>query len=59
MCSDEGVSEQMMIRPIDQTDRKQVRRNALEQARKIKPEIPLIGMDGIPLKHEIELELIL
>jgi len=37
----------------------QIRRNALEQARKIKPEIPLIGMDGIPLKHEIELELIL
>ena len=37
----------------------QVRRNALEQARKIKPEIPLIGMDGIPIKHEIELELIL
>ena len=37
----------------------QIRRNALEQARKIKPEIPLIGMDGIPIKHEIELELIL
>jgi DNA-3-methyladenine glycosylase I len=37
----------------------QIRRNALEQARKIKPEIPLIGMDGIQLKHEIELELIL
>ena len=37
----------------------QIRRNALEQARNIKPEIPLIGMDGIPLKHEIELELIL
>ena len=34
-------------------------RNALEQARKIKPEIPLIGMDGIPLKHEIELNLML
>lgn len=33
--------------------------NALEQARKIKPEIPLIGMNGIPLKHEIELEKIL
>ena len=33
--------------------------NALDQARKIKPEIPLIGMDGIPLKHEIELEMIL
>ena len=31
--------------------------NALDEARKIKPEIPLTGMDGIPLKHEIELEL--
>ena len=36
-----------------------IRRNALEQARKMKPEIPPAGMDGIPLKHEIELELIL
>ena len=35
-----------------------IHRNMLEQARKIKPEIPLIGMDGIPLKHEIELEMI-
>ena len=34
-------------------------RNALEQARRIKPEIPLTGTDGIPLRHEIELELIL
>ena len=34
-------------------------RNALEQARKIKPEIPLIGMDGIPLKHDIELNFML
>ena len=34
-------------------------RNALDQARKIKPEIPLTGMDGIPLKHEIELEMVL
>ena len=34
-------------------------RNALDQARKIKPEIPLIGMNGIPLKHEIELEMTL
>lgn len=33
--------------------------NALDDARKTKPEIPLIGMDGIPLKHEIELEYIL
>ena len=37
----------------------QIYRNALDQARKIKPEIPLIGMDGIPLKHEIELEMLL
>ena len=34
-------------------------RNVLDQARKIKPEIPLTGMDGIPLKHEIELEMVL
>ena len=33
--------------------------NALDDARKIKPEIPLTGMDGISLKHEIELEYIL
>ena len=36
-----------------------IHRNMLEQARKIKPEIPLIGIDGIPLRHEIELERIL
>ena len=33
--------------------------NALEQSRKIKPEIPLIGDDGIPLRDEIELEMML
>jgi GNAT superfamily N-acetyltransferase len=33
--------------------------NALEAARKLKPEIPLIGYDGIPLRDEIELETIL
>ncbi|MBR5110498.1 MAG: GNAT family N-acetyltransferase [Clostridia bacterium] len=32
-------------------------RNAVEQARKLKPEIPLIGMDGIPLEDEIEFEM--
>ena len=32
-------------------------RDALDLARKIKPEIPLIGMDGIPLKDEIEFEM--
>lgn len=29
--------------------------NAVENARKIKPEIPLIGYDGIPIRDEIEL----
>lgn len=34
-------------------------RNALDISRKLKPEIPLIGEDTIPLRHEIELELLL
>ena len=34
-------------------------RNAVEQARAIKPEIPLTGENGIPVKHEIELEMII
>jgi len=33
--------------------------NAVEQSRQIKPEIPLIGEDGIPIRDEIELELLL
>ena len=31
--------------------------NALEESRKLKPEIPLVGMDGIPIRDEIELEM--
>jgi ribosomal protein S18 acetylase RimI-like enzyme len=31
-------------------------RNAVMEARKLKPEIPNIGFDGIPIKHEIEME---
>lgn len=31
-------------------------RNAVDTARKLKPEIPLIGENGIPLHHEIEFE---
>ncbi|MEW5718069.1 MAG: GNAT family N-acetyltransferase, partial [Chloroflexota bacterium] len=34
-------------------------RNALEESRKIKPEIPLVGEHGIPLRDEIELEMML
>ena len=33
--------------------------NAVEQSRKLKPEIPLIGNDGILIRDEIELELLL
>jgi hypothetical protein len=33
-----------------------IHRNAVQRAREIKPKIPLIGNDGIPLKDEIELE---
>ena len=32
-------------------------RNALDTSRKIKPEIPLIGENSIPLRHETEFEL--
>ena len=34
-------------------------RNALEISRKLKPEIPLIGTHSIPLRHEVEFELLL
>ena len=34
-------------------------RNAIEASRRIKPEIPLVGNDGIPIRDEIELELLL
>ncbi|MFC1978418.1 GNAT family N-acetyltransferase [Chloroflexota bacterium] len=32
--------------------------NALEYSRKLKPEIPMIGINGIPLRDEIELEIL-
>jgi len=33
--------------------------NALDKSRSLKPEIPLVGENDIPLKHEIEFELLL
>lgn len=36
----------------------QLHLNTMETARKIKPSIPDKGQDGIPIRHEIELELI-
>lgn len=34
-----------------------VHRNAIEKSRELKSEIPIVGMDGIPIRDEIELEL--
>lgn len=34
-------------------------RNALDISRKLKPEIPLIGENSIPLRHEIEFEMLI
>ena len=36
-----------------------IRINVLESTRRIKPEIPLLGCDGIPLRDEIDLEMFL
>ena len=37
----------------------QIYRNAIYESRKLKPSIPLIGMNNIPLRDEIELEMAL
>lgn len=36
-----------------------VHANALEKSRALKPEIPLVGIEGIPIRDELELELTL
>jgi N-acetylglutamate synthase-like GNAT family acetyltransferase len=36
-----------------------VHKDAVIESRKLKPEIPLVGIDGIPITDEIELEKIL
>ena len=36
-----------------------IRPSAVDEARKLKPEIPLIGNDGIPIHDELELEMLL
>lgn len=38
-------------------DMARFRRNALDVSRRLKPEIPLLGEHGIPLRHEIEFEM--
>jgi GNAT superfamily N-acetyltransferase len=37
----------------------QINRGAVNESRKIKPSIPLLGMNNIPLRDEIELEIML
>ncbi|MGJ3241098.1 MAG: GNAT family N-acetyltransferase [Anaerolineae bacterium] len=34
-----------------------IHRNAIEQARRLKPQIPITGLEGIPIRDEIELEM--
>lgn len=36
-----------------------IRRNAMDETRKLKPTIPIIGQNRIPLRDEIELEMML
>lgn len=36
-----------------------VHRDAVSESRQLKPEIPLVGADGIPIRDEIELEMML
>jgi N-acetylglutamate synthase-like GNAT family acetyltransferase len=36
-----------------------VHRDALEETRRLKPQLPLTGIDGIPLRDEIEMDLML
>lgn len=34
-----------------------IHRDAVAAARRLKPSIPLVGNDGVPIRHELELEL--
>jgi ribosomal protein S18 acetylase RimI-like enzyme len=36
-----------------------IHRNAMDEVRRLKPGTPLVGLDGIPLRDEIELEMLL
>jgi hypothetical protein len=36
-----------------------IHRGAVNEARKLKPSIPMIGAHGIPMRDEIELEMVL
>jgi hypothetical protein len=36
-----------------------IHRGAIAESRKLKPEIPLFGVDGLPIDDEVEFELLL
>ena len=36
----------------------QIHRNAIEVSRRLKPEIPATGQEGIPIRHELEFEFV-
>lgn len=36
-----------------------IHRGAITEARKLKPEMPDVGLDGIPIRHEVEMEYLL
>jgi hypothetical protein len=40
-------------------DLRQFVRNGVDVSRLVKPSIPSVGSNGIPLRHELELELLL
>lgn len=40
---------------VNEENEMKIINNAVDKARKLKPEIPLIGNDGIPIRDEIEL----
>ena len=37
---------------------KTIHKNAIEQSRKLKPEIPVTGIGGVPIRDEIEMEML-
>jgi GNAT superfamily N-acetyltransferase len=70
VAKDKGCKRLWLITTNDNTDALRfyqkhgfklvaVHRNAVEESRKLKPEIPLIGNNDIPIRDEIELEMIL
>jgi hypothetical protein len=57
------VATGLTVRPLAADDLAWVREvavhhNAIARSRVLKPSIPSVGLDGIPIRHEIELHLL-